>query len=145
MTDRALARSPAAVLAARYAQDFLPGSFGGRSGLGAALATRNAVIAASKVRWALEADLPNFFRSLDHGWRLCLVEHRVGDPRLSNLIRRWLKAGSLEAGQIQPNEEGTPQGGSISVWLRNRYRLLKCLTAGSSGWLSPGYGARPTW
>ena len=44
-----------------------------------------------------------------------------GDPRLISLIRRWLKAGILEDGEVHPNEEGTPQGGSISVMLSNVY------------------------
>ena len=52
---------------------------------------------------------------------LQFVEHRVGDPRLISLIRRWLKAGILEDGEVQPNEQGTPQGGSISVLLGNVY------------------------
>jgi retron-type reverse transcriptase len=58
----------------------------------------------------LEADLKNFFGSLDHGWLLQFVRHRVGDPRLINLIRRWLKAGVLEDGVVTPSEKGTPQG-----------------------------------
>ena len=37
------------------------------------------------------------------------------------MIRRWLKAGVLEEGEVHPNEEGTPQGGSISVLLSNVY------------------------
>jgi hypothetical protein len=69
----------------------------------------------------LEADLKNFFGSLSHEWLLRFVEHRVGDPRLISLIRRWLKAGVLEDGEVQPNEQGTPQGGSISVLLSNVY------------------------
>jgi group II intron reverse transcriptase/maturase len=111
------------VLTAIYEQDFLPCSFGGRPGLGAhhAVATLNEVIAGRKVSWVLEADLKNFFGSLDHGWLLRFVEHRVGDPRLISLIRRWLKAGVLEDGVVHPNEEGTPQGGSISVLLSNLY------------------------
>jgi len=123
VSDRALQRSTAEVLSAIYEQDFLPCSFGGRPGLGAhqALATLNEVIAGRKVGWVLEADLKNFFGSLDHGWLLRFVEHRVGDPRLIGLIRRWLKAGILEDGEIHPNEEGTPQGGSISVLLSNLY------------------------
>jgi len=123
VSDRALQRSTAEVLSAIYEQDFLPCSFGGRPGLGAhhALATLNEVIAGSKVGWVLEADVKNFFGSLDHGWLLRFVEHRVGDPRLINLIRRWLKAGILEDGEIHPNEEGAPQGGSISVVLSNLY------------------------
>jgi group II intron reverse transcriptase/maturase len=73
------------------------------------------------VGWVLEAALKNFFGSLDHGWVLRLVEHRVGDPRLLSLIRRWLKAGILEEGEIHPNDEGTPQGGPISVLLSHVY------------------------
>jgi RNA-directed DNA polymerase len=123
VSDRALQRSAAQVLAAIYEQDFLPCSFGGRPGLGAhrALATLNEVIAGGKVSWVLEADLKNFFGSLSHEWLLRFVELRVGDPRMISLIRRWLKAGVLEDGEVHPNDEGTPQGGSISVLLSNLY------------------------
>jgi group II intron reverse transcriptase/maturase len=79
------------------------------------------VIAGGRVGWVLEADLKNFFGSLSHPWLLRFVEHRVGDARLISLIRRWLKAGVLEDGEVHPNEEGTPQGGSISVMLSNVY------------------------
>ena len=123
VSDRALQRSTSEVLSAIYEQDFLPCSFGGRPGRGAhnALSTLNEVIAGKKVGWVLEADLKNFFGSLDHGWLLRFVEHRVGDPRMISLIRRWLKAGILKEDEIHPNEEGTPQGGSISVLLSNLY------------------------
>ena len=123
VSDRALQRSTSEVLSAIYEQDFLPCSFGGRPGCGAhnALSTLNEVIAGKKVGWVLEADLKNFFGSLDHGWLLRFVEHRVGDPRMISLIRRWLKAGILKEDEIHPNEEGTPQGGSISVLLSNLY------------------------
>ncbi|HSB01769.1 MAG TPA: reverse transcriptase domain-containing protein [Anaerolineales bacterium] len=135
VTDRALQRSTAQVLSAIYEQDFLPCPFGGRSGLRAhhALATLNEVIAGKKVGWVLEADLKNFFGSLDHGWLLRFVEHRVGDPRILSLIRRWLKAGVLEDGELHPNEEGTPQGGSISVLLSNLY-LHYVLDRGLNAW-----------
>ncbi|WP_456816737.1 reverse transcriptase domain-containing protein [Bradyrhizobium sp. USDA 4520] len=123
VADRALQRSTAEVLAAIYEQDFLPCSFGGRPKLSAhhALATLNEVIAGGMISWVLEADLKNFFGSLDHDRVLRFVEHRVGDPRLISLIRRWLKAGILEDGAVHPSEQGTPQGGSISVLLSNLY------------------------
>src|SRR5437588_261679 len=123
VSDRALQRSTAQVLSAIYEQDFLPCSFGGRPGLSAhhALATLNEVIAGGMISWVLEADLKNFFGSLSHDWVLRFVEHRVGDPRLISLIRRWLKAGVLEDGAVHPSEQGTPQGGSISVLLSNLY------------------------
>jgi RNA-directed DNA polymerase len=123
IADRALQRSAAEVLSAIYEQDFLPTSFGGRPKLSAhhALATLNEVIAGGKIGWVLEADLKNFFGSLSHEWMLRFVEHRCGDPRLISLIRRWLKAGVMEDGAVHPSEEGTPQGGSISVLLSNLY------------------------
>jgi RNA-directed DNA polymerase len=123
VADRALQRSAAQVLSAIYEQDFLPCSFGGRPGRGAhhALATLYERIAGSKVEWILEADLKNFFGSLSHEWMLQFVEHRVRDPRLISLIRRWLKANVLEDEESRPNEQGTPQGGSISVLLSNLY------------------------
>ena len=123
IADRALQRSAAEVMSAIYEQDFLPCSFGGRPRLSAhhALATLNEIIAGGKISWVLEADVKNFFGSLSHEWLLRFVEHRVGDPRLINLIRRWLKAGVMEDGAIHPSEEGTPQGGSISVLLSNLY------------------------
>src|ERR1700719_4660131 len=123
VADRALQRSASQVLSAIYEQDFLSCSFGGRTGRGAhqALATLHERIAGGKIEWVLEADIKNFFGSLSHEWMLRFVEHRVGDQRLISLIRRWLKAGVLENGAVHPSEEGTPQGGSISVLLSNVY------------------------
>ena len=123
VADRALQRSVCQVLTVIYEQDFLSCSFGGRPGIGAhhAVATLHEIITGRKIGWVLEADLKNFFGSLDHEWIQSFVEHRVGDPRILNLIRRWLKAGALEEGTVHPSEEGTPQGGSISVLLSNVY------------------------
>src|SRR5437868_7670022 len=123
VAERALQRSTAQVLSAIYEQDFMSCSFGGRPGRGAhqALATLHEKIAGGKIEWVLEADLKNFFGSLSHEWVLRFVEHRVGDPRMISLIRRWLKAGILEDGEVYLNEERTPQGGSISVMLSNVY------------------------
>jgi group II intron reverse transcriptase/maturase len=117
--DRVLQRSVADVLTAIYEQDFLPCSFGGRPGLGAhhALATLHEVIAGKPVSWVYEADLRSFFGSLDHGGLLRFVQHRVGDPRILRVIQRWLKAGVLEDGVIEPSDAGVPQGGSLSVVL----------------------------
>lgn len=123
IADRALQRSVSKVLSAIYEQDFLPCSFGGRPNLSAhhALATFNAVVTGKRVSYVFEADLKNFFGSLDQKWLIKFVEHRVGDPRIINLIQRWLKAGILENGEIHISESGVPQGGSISVLLSNIY------------------------
>lgn len=121
--DRAVQRSVATVLTAIYEQDFLNCSFGGRPKRSAhnALATMDRKISSGKISWVLEADLKNFFGSLSHEWMIKFVRHRIGDPRILNLIKRWLKAGVMESGKFQANEIGTPQGGSISVLLSNLY------------------------
>lgn len=123
VSDRALQRTVAAVLSNIYENDFLNCSFGGRSNLSAhtALCTFNEIVAGKKVGWVYECDIKNFFGSLNHGWVERFVKHRVGDPRILKLIRGWLKAGILEDGVISANQEGTPQGGSISVLLSNLY------------------------
>jgi group II intron reverse transcriptase/maturase len=121
--DRALQRSVAMVLTYIYEQDFLSCSFGGRPGKSAhqALATLNEIIAGKKISWVYEADLKNYFGSLNHDWLVKFVEHRIGDPRIITLIKRWLKAGVLEEGNVIISELGVPQGGSISVLLSNVY------------------------
>jgi RNA-directed DNA polymerase len=122
--DRALQKSTAQVLEAIYEPDFLNGSFGGRPGRSAhhALATLNEIVAGKKVSYVLEADLRNFFGSLDHTWAMRFVQLRVGDPRILTLLRRWLKAGvMMPDGAVEAVECGTPQGGSISVLLSNVY------------------------
>lgn len=121
--DRALQRSVSTVLSAIYEEDFLNCSFGGRPKRGAhnALSTLDRKISSGKISWILEADLKNFFGTLNHEWIMKFVQHRIGDPRILKLIKRWLKAGVMEDGKFYTNEVGTPQGGSISVLLSNLY------------------------
>jgi RNA-directed DNA polymerase len=49
------------------------------------------------------------------------VEHRIGDPRIIRLIRKWMKAGVLEDGEYKASERGTGQGSVISPLLANIY------------------------
>lgn len=74
-----------------------------------------------KVDWVLDADIRGFFDTLDHGWLLRFLEHRIGDQRLLRLIQQWLRAGVLEDGRRIVSEMGTVQGGSISPLLANIY------------------------
>ena len=62
-----------------------------------------------------------FFDTLDHGWLVKFVEHRIADRRVVRLIQKWLKAGVLEEGKRMQSEVGTVQGGSISPLLANVY------------------------
>jgi group II intron reverse transcriptase/maturase len=64
--------------------------------------------------WIVDADLRDFFGSVDHEKLLTLVAQRIADVRVLRLIRAMLKAGSDAKGQVLPSERGTPQGGVIT-------------------------------
>jgi RNA-directed DNA polymerase len=49
------------------------------------------------------------------------IEHRIADRRVVRLIQKWLNAGVLEDGEWTWSDEGTPQGGGISLLLANIY------------------------
>jgi RNA-directed DNA polymerase len=69
--------------------------------------------------WIVDADLRDFFGSVDHEKLLTLVAQRVADGRVLRLIQAMLKAGSYGKGQLFPTERGTPQGGVVSPVLSN--------------------------
>ena len=69
--------------------------------------------------WIVDADLKDFFGSVEHEKLLTLVAQRVADARVLRLIRSMLKAGSYGKGQLFPTERGTPQGGVVSPLLSN--------------------------
>ena len=69
--------------------------------------------------WIVDADLRDFFGSVDHEKLLTLVAQRVADGRILRLIEAMLKAGSYAKGQLFPSERGTPQGGVVSPTLSN--------------------------
>ena len=59
------------------------------------------------------------FGSVDHGWLMRMLAHRIADPRVLRLIERWLGAGVLQSGQWRAMVAGTPQGSGISPILAN--------------------------
>ena len=63
--------------------------------------------------WIVDADLKDFFGSVDHEKLLTLVAQRVADGRVLRLIKAMLKAGSYGQGRLFPSERGTPQGGVV--------------------------------
>jgi RNA-directed DNA polymerase len=98
---------------------FEPRSYGFRPGRGC----HDAIEAIYKVargpnpsrRWALDADLAAAFDRIDHDRLLS----QLGTFPAREQVKRWLKAGVVEDGQLTPTEEGTPQGGVVSPVLLN--------------------------
>src|SRR5271157_4980210 len=69
--------------------------------------------------WIVDADLNDFFGSVEHAKLLTLVAQRIADGRVLRLIEAMLKAGSYGKGRLFPTERGTPQGGVVSPLLSN--------------------------
>ncbi len=103
--------------------DFLGFSYGFRPGRSPhdALDALSVGIGRKKVNWVLDADIRDFFTSLDQGWLMKFLEHRIADKRVPRLISKWLSAGVLEDGIWSESPQGTPQGGSASPLLANVY------------------------
>jgi RNA-directed DNA polymerase len=69
--------------------------------------------------WIVDADLKDFFGSVDHDKLLTLVAQRIADGRVLRLKQAMLKAGSYGKGRLFPTERGTPQGSVVSPLLSN--------------------------
>lgn len=69
--------------------------------------------------WIVDADLKDFFGSVDHDKLVTRVVQRVSDGRILRLIRSMLKAGCMVEGRRLTTERGTPQGGVVSPVLSN--------------------------
>lgn len=123
LEDKIVQRATAAVLNQIYEEDFLGFSYGFRPERGQhnALDALSVGIDTRKVSFILDADIRDFFGSVNQDWLVRFLEHRIGDKRIIRLIRKWLKAGILEDGIVTVSERGTGQGTVISPLLANTY------------------------
>ncbi|UGY20161.1 group II intron reverse transcriptase/maturase [Bradyrhizobium barranii subsp. apii] len=121
LEDKIVQGAVAEVLSSIYEVDFMGFSYGFRPGRNPhqALSALHTAIMSQYVNWVLDADIRNFYDSIDHEWLMRMVAHRIADPRILRLIRMWLEAGTLESGEWYETDKGTPQGAGISPCLAN--------------------------
>jgi len=121
LEDKIVQKAVAEVMNAVYEEDFLGFSYGfrPRRSQHQALDALNVAILNKKVNYVLDADIRSFFDTIDHGWLMKFIEHRIADRRILRLVQKWLTAGVLEGGERTEVQEGTPQGATISPLLAN--------------------------
>jgi group II intron reverse transcriptase/maturase len=119
LEDKIVQQAVVKVLNAIYEEDFLGFSYGFRPGRSPhnALDALQVGIMGKKVNWVLDADIRGFFDTINHEWMMKFVGHRIADPRMLRLIRKWLRAGVSEGGKWSETKVGTPQGAVASPLL----------------------------
>jgi len=121
--DRIVQMAAKIVIEPVFEADFQPFSYGFRPKRSALQAMDRIFEVADKggALWVIDADIKDYFGSISHDKLLLLVEQRITDRKVLKLIKGWLKAGVLEAGQYSESTLGAPQGGVISPLLSNIY------------------------
>jgi len=116
--DRVLQRAVLQVLMPRLDRMFFSCSYGYRP----KRSLFHAVAAILKYRergltWVLDADIDDFFSSVDLGRMRTLIAQHVGDPQVVKLLYMWLEVGRVD----RKRDKGLAQGMPISPLLSNLY------------------------
>jgi len=101
---------------------FSDSSFGYRPGLSAHDAMRKIYRELmAGYEWIVDADLRDFFGTVQHEPLIDMIAEQVSDGRILKLVRQMLEAGYMESGKRYETPTGTPQGGVISPLFSNIY------------------------
>jgi len=124
LEDKLVQLAVTQILLAIFEMDFLPCSYGYRPGMSAhdAIRALTEELQFGRYNFLYEADIKGFFENIRWDRLEEMLEQRIADGALRNLIGKWLRAGILEEdGRVVHPQTGTPQGGIISPVLANIY------------------------
>lgn len=121
--DKLVENAVAKLLEAVYEPKFSEVSFGFRPQRNCHGAIREVIedIQYRKTNYVVEADIRSFFDTLDHEWLIRFLEHDIADRKFIGIVRRFLKAGIMENGNLLESDMGSPQGNGASPILANVY------------------------
>lgn len=125
--DRVVQMATKLILEPIWEADFLDCSHGFRPKRGSKRALEEIEVAIKSHQWhGYDADLSNFFDTVDHEKLMEFIQLRIVDRSVLRLIRMWLKSPFVEdngkGGKKRTFPKmGTPQGGVISPLLANIY------------------------
>ena len=92
-----------------------------RTGTTPSVGRSGRVICTRPTGWILEIDITAYFDSIVREQLMEMVEKRISDGSVLQLIRKWIKVGVIEEGRLLVSETGTGQGQTISPLLANIY------------------------
>jgi group II intron reverse transcriptase/maturase len=123
LEDKIVQKAMVEILNAIYEQDFLDCSYGFRPGRGQhqALDEVRRVICTRPTGWILELDITAYFDSIVREQLMEMIERRIRDGSVLQLIRKCIQVGVIDEGRLLVSETGTGQGQTISPLLANIY------------------------
>ena len=110
--DKVLQASVRKVIEPIYEEDFKPFSYGFRPGCSQHQAINYMFkqVSLHRMHYIIDADLKNYFGSINHGILRELLDKRLKDGVIRRMVDKWLKAGVMESGNISYPDQGTQQG-----------------------------------
>ena len=120
-TDKLVQEILRMILEAVYEPIFLDCSHGFRPARSPHTALGRVSKGFNGIRWFVEGDIKGCFDNIDHNVMVGIINKKVKDAKLIQLIYKFLKAGYLEDWRYYNTYSGSPQGGIISPLLANIY------------------------
>ena len=120
--DRIVQTAIKMVIEPIFEKEFLDMSYGFRPNRGCKDALREVdSLLKQGYTWVVDADLQSYFDTINHNKLMKLLEEKISDKPLLNLIQKFLKQNIMDGIKEWKPIAGTPQGAVLSPLLANIY------------------------